>query len=108
MGTPWTEAEVQVVRQAIQSQNAGVELDWLSLQRALPDRSRASIATKIDSLKIRPQTRAARRPWTAGEDAIVAAEYAMVGAIALAERLGRSHAAVTNRAYDLQVTKSKR
>lgn len=107
MGTPWTSAEEEIVRLAIRAQPDGVGLDWLSLQRALPDRTRASIACKIETVRAGPKKRAARRPWSTSEDALVVAEYASVGAQALAERLGRSHAAVTNRAYDLRVTKAR-
>jgi hypothetical protein len=107
MGTPWTRVETSVVMAALPAVKAGTPIDWDRLLLALPGRSRASVSNKLNAVRKRPPARAARRRWTATEDEYVRARYQSDGAAAVAGALGRSTAAITNRAYDLQVTTLK-
>lgn len=109
MGQAWTEAETNIVLTVHASRQDTGTIDWPKLLAELPGRKRKVIEAKLYSLERRGKPkRAARRKWTAEEDAFVIARYEELAAAKVAEHLGRSVQAVINRAYDLQVTRTHR
>jgi len=110
LAASWSTQDTLKALKFAERENAGERRNWAELHEAFPDRSTASIACKLDAVKKGQGLslrRAAPRKWAPDHDRYVSDNYETLGAKQIATNLGRSVAAVTNRAYDLGVTKSK-
>jgi len=108
MGRPWVGSELGHVKAAGDVKLSGGKIDWTGLLAKLPGRTRASVEAQLNAYLSGAPGRKARRQWSTKEDDYVSANIATLGAARIAEDLGRSLAAVYNRACDLGVTKNKR
>lgn len=71
-------------------------------------RTRDAVSAKLNAMSQGRGYSRTLRPWTAQEEAILQSNYATLGGRKCAEKIGRSVAAVTNRACDLGLTKPQK
>lgn len=95
-GQPWTAAEVA----AIEAYCTGFDGSHTPLPK-LPGRSAKAVAAKVASFRKGRGTSKVIRPWAPTEDAHLLSHYPTLGAESCAKALGRSRAAVYNRANTL-------
>lgn len=107
IGAAWTDEETRLLSVFLAREPKGLPRNWPSLEAAIPTRTRSAIEGKIASLAKPAKAiikRAAPRPWTSSEDTKLRQIYGTMPADQVALQIGRSKAAVTNRAYDLNLT----
>lgn len=107
----WSKIATAKLRKFAQAEARGEPRNSEALLAAFPGRTLSAIVQKLQTIKQRPKgkerRRAFPRKWSSEEDDFVRQNYLKLGAKKVAEILGRSVAAVTNRAYDLGVTRTK-